>query len=299
VTAVSVVLPVYDRVNELKRALRSLQVQAFRDFECIIVDDASTMNTAAAVAEFGDSRFRLVRRVTNGGPAAARKVGYGVAEGEFLLALDSDWELYPWALEQGVTSLRRTAEVDIVTALHMRQEDSRLFVRVRDGKRIVTPEEFRNQEPVADRVAMVRRNVVERWMSLPGEFFAMESGLWITAELHHASLAMDEPWVRYHTGAANRVSASGGSISGRDRACRDMSTFLHVRRDLIECGPCVSVDRLLEEGYFTLLRSHHPDAGLAAACLRSRGVSTYGAIARSVRRRVRRKLGKTPAVSWV
>jgi hypothetical protein len=140
--------------------------------------------------------------------------------------------------------------------------------------------------------------VVERWLTLPGEFFALEAGLAITAELHHSSLALDEPWVRYHTGGHDRVTVNRRS-TGRARALKDISTLLRERGDLLNCGPCVSVDRLLEESYFTLVRSRHPDASLAAATLRARGVEPRRAIARELRRRVRQRAGRGPSVAWL
>ena len=38
---ISIIIPVHDRIQELKRALNSIKAQTFRDFEIIIVDDAS------------------------------------------------------------------------------------------------------------------------------------------------------------------------------------------------------------------------------------------------------------------
>jgi glycosyltransferase involved in cell wall biosynthesis len=296
VTNVSVIVPVYNRDNDLRRALASVQRQSYANFECLVVDDASTIDIAGIVAELEDERFRCIRRDANGGPAAATKTGLAEVAGEYVLTLGSDWELYPWALEQGVRHFRECPQVDIVSALHVRHEDSRLFVRA-ESERTVTPSEFRKQEPVPDRVAMVRRNIVELWLDIPGDYFAFECNLWITAELRHQSLALDEPWVRYHTSGEDRVTVS---MSGDElpRRLRDYVTFLDQRQDLIECGPCVSVDRALEGIYIDLVRARHPYATRAAEALRSRGISPRAAVFRQVRMRVLRKLGRLPEVHW-
>jgi glycosyltransferase involved in cell wall biosynthesis len=293
---VSVIVPAHNRDRDLRRALASVQRQSHADFECLVVDDASTVNISGIVSGLSDPRFRYIRRDTNGGPAAARRTAFAEMGGAYALSLDSDDELYPWALEQGVHHLAEHPEVDIVCALHVRHEDSRLFVRV-ERERVVTPSEFRKTEPVPDRVAMVRRNIIDLWLSLPGNYFALEGSLWITAALRHQSLALDEPWVRYHASGEDRVTVrmAGNAIS---RRITDYVTFLDERRDLIDCGPCVSVDRELEVIYFDLARARHPYAGRAAEALRSRGISPRGAVARQLRMRVRRKLGRSPEIRW-
>jgi glycosyltransferase involved in cell wall biosynthesis len=296
---VTVVVPVYNRDHELRRALRSVQRQTHRDFECLVVDDASEMDIAAIVEQLDDSRFRCIRRATNGGPTIARNTAFAEARGDYALTLDSDWELYPWVLDQGVRRLAEHPSVNIACALHLRHEDGTLFVRVNGGERVITPAEFRTYEPAPDRVAMVRRSVVELWLSIPGEYFALESGYWITAELAHSSLALDEPWTRYHTSSGNRVTPALKTEQGRERQLRDYVTFLEARRELIECGPCVSVDRLLEGIHFQMVRAKHPSAGVAAAALASRGLVPRSSAARQLLMRVEGKLRRTPRVHWV
>ena len=162
--AVTVVIPVFNRDRELRRALKSVLCQTLIDFECVVIDDASDYDIAAIVASYGDPRLRVIRRECNGGPYAARFSGMRVARGRYALFLDSDHELYPWALAQACRYLDKTAQVDMVSALFVHDEDSRLFVRVRDAPRIVTPEEACTEPGVPDRVSAVRRCVVEEWL---------------------------------------------------------------------------------------------------------------------------------------
>ena len=300
VPIVSIVLPVYNRDHELRRSLASVQGQTYRDFECLIVYEPSSVDIAGIVADFDDSRLRCIRRDTDrGGPTAARKSAFAQVRGDYLLGLDSDWELYPWALEQGVRRFVIHPTVDVICALNVRHEDSRLFVRVEGGERVITPSEFRKCEPAPDRVAMVRRNIVDQWLSIPGDYFALEASFWITTGLNYASLALDEPWARIHTQSADSVTAGTKTQQGRARQFADYATFLDQRQDLIDCGPCISVDRMLEGMYFELVRAKHPCATNAAAALRSRGVVPRSAIVRQLSMGVRRKLGRIPNVQWV
>ena len=88
--AFSVVIPTYNRAQVVQRAIRSVLAQDFHDFEVIVVDDASSDDTAAVVTGMGDPRIRLLRQATNGGVSRARNDGVAAARGEFVAFLDSD-----------------------------------------------------------------------------------------------------------------------------------------------------------------------------------------------------------------
>ena len=89
---VSVVVPNFDDGRFLEACLRSVQNQTFDDFECIIVDDASSDNSAQVAARFqrSDSRFKLVRHLRNGGLSASRNTGIRHSSAPLIAFLDSD-----------------------------------------------------------------------------------------------------------------------------------------------------------------------------------------------------------------
>jgi glycosyltransferase involved in cell wall biosynthesis len=110
---VSFIIAVYNRDRDLRRALQSVIDQSLTDFECIVIDDASTIDIRRIVESFGDSRLRYLRREQNGGPSAARMDGYRVAQGECVVQLDSDWEFFPWALDRPCYWLDTRKDVDM------------------------------------------------------------------------------------------------------------------------------------------------------------------------------------------
>jgi mycofactocin glycosyltransferase len=88
-SAVTVVIPVRDRPDALRRLLVALDVTAPGLAEVIVVDDGSRDVTATeTVAEAAGAR--LVRRVTSAGPASARNTGLAEARTELVAFLDSD-----------------------------------------------------------------------------------------------------------------------------------------------------------------------------------------------------------------
>lgn len=94
-TEVSVIIPCHDAAGFLGDALRSVAQQSLRDFECIIVDDASTDGSAAIAQSFveEDRRFQLLSLPQNGGASAARNAGIDRATGKWIALLDAD-DLY-------------------------------------------------------------------------------------------------------------------------------------------------------------------------------------------------------------
>ena len=102
---VSVILPTYNRLTYLERALRSILQQIDVRYEIIIVDDGSTDGTAAWVtANFPE--VNLVQLERNQGAAAARNCGIKQARGTYIAFLDSDDVWLPEYLAAQVQALK-------------------------------------------------------------------------------------------------------------------------------------------------------------------------------------------------
>lgn len=86
----SIVVPVYNRPDELSQLLSSLGQQHFTDFEVIVVEDGSTVDSTAVVHIHRQHLALHYHRQENAGPAAARNLGASQAKGEYLIFLDSD-----------------------------------------------------------------------------------------------------------------------------------------------------------------------------------------------------------------
>lgn len=85
----SVVIPCFNRPEELHRTLLSCKAQEYRDFEVIVVDDGSTEDVASVVESMQDPRFFYLRQA-NAGACAARNRGIDAARGRWIALLDSD-----------------------------------------------------------------------------------------------------------------------------------------------------------------------------------------------------------------
>ncbi len=86
----SVVVPVYNRRELVRGAIESVLAQTRRDWELILVDDASDDDPGSVLSEYRDDRLRSVRRSENGGVSAAQNTGLDAARGRYVAFLHSD-----------------------------------------------------------------------------------------------------------------------------------------------------------------------------------------------------------------
>jgi glycosyltransferase involved in cell wall biosynthesis len=92
---VSVIIPTCNRPNLLPAAIRSVLNQTFRDFDVVVVDDASDGAVDEIIKGFEDKRVRWIRHNSRRGGAAARNTGIRNSHGDYIAFLDDDDEWYP------------------------------------------------------------------------------------------------------------------------------------------------------------------------------------------------------------
>lgn len=111
-TTVSVVIPTYNRAETLPRAIESAVGQTLADIEILVVDDASTDDTASVVREWesADSQIEYLAHAKNRGGGVARNTGIEAAEGTYVAFLDSDDEWHPEKLERQVGCLEQRSD---------------------------------------------------------------------------------------------------------------------------------------------------------------------------------------------
>ena len=119
----SIVIPVYNREQEIVRALNSCVTQSFLNFEVVVVDDASTDRTRETVMAFADPRIVLVTHEKNMGVCPARNTGISHSHGQWVLFLDSDDELLPGAVQMIFEkTLECTEDVERLGFLYQRDD---------------------------------------------------------------------------------------------------------------------------------------------------------------------------------
>ncbi len=88
---VSIIVPVYNVENYLDRCLDSLINQSFDDIEIICINDGSTDNSLSILKDYEkkDARVKIINK-DNSGVSDCRNNGINVANGEYIVFVDSD-----------------------------------------------------------------------------------------------------------------------------------------------------------------------------------------------------------------
>jgi glycosyltransferase involved in cell wall biosynthesis len=112
---VSVIVPTYNYGHFILQALRSIQAQTYHQWECIIVDDGSTDNTGATIAQCAheDSRIKYIYQ-KNRGTSSAKNIGVINSSGKYLQFLDADDLIEPKKFALQVEILEKNPTFDIV-----------------------------------------------------------------------------------------------------------------------------------------------------------------------------------------
>ncbi len=107
----SLIIPVYNRPDEVDELLHSLLGQTFRDFEVIVVEDGSPVPCRDVAMKYADRLDLHYYAKPNSGPGQTRNYGAGLSHGEYLIVLDSDCILPPGYLD-AVESELQSAPAD-------------------------------------------------------------------------------------------------------------------------------------------------------------------------------------------
>lgn len=113
---VSVIIPAFNRVRCIRRAIESVLGQRGVNVEIVVVDDCSTDDTYEVVRSFcrDDQRIQCVRHDTNQGAQAARNSGVYASTGDWITFLDSDDLL----LDQSIAVRLRVLQLTSAEVVH-------------------------------------------------------------------------------------------------------------------------------------------------------------------------------------
>jgi hypothetical protein len=99
-SALSVVMPVYNGLPFLEAAVNSVLAQTFADFELILIDDCSTDGSYELLRTYTDPRIRLIRNEENRGISFTLNRGIALAQSGWIVRMDSDDICHTQRLEQ-------------------------------------------------------------------------------------------------------------------------------------------------------------------------------------------------------
>ncbi len=159
---VSVIIPVFNRPDELKRAIQSVICQTFQNFEILVIDDGSDENLEIICNEFHDPRIRYYRNDIHINANVARNTGIRNAKGEYIAMLDADDEFLPHHLERRIQKIQEWKCDGIIGSAYF-------F----DGKN----QKIRLSRPIEDNELMINYLLSYGFAPTPSHFFKKDAAL--------------------------------------------------------------------------------------------------------------------------
>jgi glycosyltransferase involved in cell wall biosynthesis len=161
---VSIIIPTYNRADDLKRALQSVFDQTFNDWEVVVVDNHSADNTDSLIESFNGPKIRLFKIHNEGVIAASRNLGLKHALGEYIAFLDSDDWWHPHKLEVSLKYLQRGADVVYHDLFRAKKSNQRIFwkkVLARNLKNPIFDDLVANGNALPNSSVVVRKQVLD------------------------------------------------------------------------------------------------------------------------------------------
>lgn len=128
---VSIVLPTYNGERYIRASIESILNQTYKDWELIIVNDASIDSTIDIVNEYvqRDSRIRVITNSTNKKLPESLNIGFESTSGEYLTWTSDDNMYKPKAIEFMVNHLDNHSDVDMVSCIFDFIDEDGKFVK--------------------------------------------------------------------------------------------------------------------------------------------------------------------------
>jgi len=141
----SIIVPVYNVQNDIKRCIDSILRQEFKDYELLLIDDGSTDQSGVICDEYSSLDKRItVYHKKNGGQSSARNIGLNKAKGDYITFVDSDdlikdYKTYSLLVDY----LERNTDIDIIQYPHQQVENSHIIkTKICPPQLITSIEEF-------------------------------------------------------------------------------------------------------------------------------------------------------------
>jgi glycosyltransferase involved in cell wall biosynthesis len=287
-TTVSVVIPTRNRSDLLATTLRTVLWQRGVELEVVVVEDASTDDTAEMVRGLGDPRITLVRREAPRGPSTARNEGAARAGGAWLAFVDDDDLWAPDKLAAQVAAAEQAGR-DWAYVGSVNVGDA---LEVVSGEPPPGPEEVAagvpryNAVPGGGSNVTLRRALFDEVGGFDERFPPCEDWeLWIRLARAGLPAAVSRPLMGYRL--------HGGSSSlDTERILRSARLIEEVHATRVDWG---RLHRWLGESALRMDRRPQALAHLAKAAMRGEGAGVASDVLAILRRRIARAgLGAPP-----
>ena len=162
---VSVIMPIYNAERFLHEALSSVLSQTFTEFECILVNDASTDGSVGIIEAFHDARIVLLENDRNRGVTYSLNRALEIARGKYIVRMDADDIMHPDRIAKQLEAMESDPDIAVLSSkIRFINEDGEETGSWNHDQSATSVDEIRNLMPATNCIAhpsvMIRREVI-------------------------------------------------------------------------------------------------------------------------------------------
>jgi glycosyltransferase involved in cell wall biosynthesis len=225
---VSVVLPVYNARATLRRAVKSILRQGFKDFELLLIDDESTDGSLESIESLADPRIVIIKNGPKHGLVPSLNRGLDAARGEYIARMDADDISLPWRFAAQVRAMDKEPELCVCGAQIIKFKSSGVFKPVvlpRSDKAIKVFQLF--STCFAHPSVMIRKSVLDRWNIRYNEGSISEDyRLWVDLMDKGRFANLGIPALLYRLSEANLTAKIAKSAASTQERARQMTQIM-------------------------------------------------------------------------
>ena len=253
--SVTVILPTWNRAEWLETAIESVLTQTFRDYELIVVDDASTDSTAEIIERYS-GKISSIIFAKNLGVSAARNAAVLKSDSEWIAFLDSDDYWHPEKLQKQIeqTKIRQGFPIHFTDEIWIRNG-----IRVNPKKKHQKREGWIFQPSLAlclmaPSTVLLRRELLEVHGMFDERLPVCEDyDLWLRLCAQHPVALLNEKLMTRHGGHADQLSQREWGI---DRY-RVQSINKILKTEILKPDDRLAAIRMLQKKCRILIQGFH------------------------------------------
>jgi len=197
----SIIIPTYNRLHVLPRAVESVLNQTLKDYEIIVVDDASTDNTKKMLIEKYGVKIIYIGKRRNEGLSAARNTGIKSSRGKYIAFLDDDDVWLPKKLELQIDLIEKNPSLGLVyCGCYKVDRDDKVMSEIKPTKKGYIFDDMlcANYIVGSASAALVKRELLVNTGYFDENLTSLEDwDLWIRISKFHEIDYVDQPLVKY------------------------------------------------------------------------------------------------------
>jgi teichuronic acid biosynthesis glycosyltransferase TuaG len=208
---ISVVIPTYNRGNELIEAVKSALTQTFSVFEIIVCDDGSTDNSKQLITELNNPKVKWIDCGKNGGPAIPRNKGINESQGNWIAFLDSDDIWLPNKLEKQISAIEKLNTLGSSTNANRIINNKNVGAYLSYSNERITLLDLIPCNYVICSSTIINKELLKRISFFPEEkeFVAIEDyALWLRLSTQTDFAYISEPMVNYQDSSETSIRSN-------------------------------------------------------------------------------------------